>query len=153
MNASDLEYILGRLDRAHVVSLAAQAREAWDSGERAWELAYMPGDGTHYGLFFTVLRSTVPVFGAPGGGSGDIRPYTITGCKFDDSFVILNWIQRERMIIFGRHDFVHPSWVEKLDGGEASSLAVAVLLNEITQVDPDWQESLIANTREDEAVA
>lgn len=146
MNASDARYVLERLDADHVRGVAEQAKSAWEAGIEAFEVGYMPGDGTHYGLLFTILRPGVPVLSAPGGGSMGSRACTATGSRFDGTVAVVTYLQRGRSFVLGNRDFAHPSWLQAqigADFSEASTLALAVLLNEITGASPGWESRYV----------
>lgn len=145
MNADDIQYVFDHLDYDHVCGVAHEAREAWGM-VRAFEIVYQPGDMTNYGLLFTILDGGVPILSAPGGGTMDgMMAYTNTGCRFDGTFAAVSSIQRGTSAIVGNRDFVEPAWVEKKFGyGPASSLALAVLFNEITGQDPGWKAEYVA---------
>lgn len=149
MRSTDLEYVFNRLDKDHISGCAEQAREQWDAGTTVFEVCYQPGDFTHYSLVFSVLRGT-PVLGAPGGGTAGHEPSTGTGCwPYDGSSALVTYSQKGRSGFIGRRDFLHPSWVlEYLTDNEASSLALAMLLNEITGHGSTWQATMVENTRE-----
>jgi hypothetical protein len=143
-----VEDVLDGLDDEHVKGCAELARREWDGGSAVWEVCYQPGDGTHYALLFTVLKPGVRVVGAPGGGAGDFPAHTgIGGGRFDGTLAVVTWLQRGQSAVLGRLDFVTPGWVaSRYDSGPASAIALAVLLNEITQRGAGWRDRMIAQT-------
>lgn len=160
--ASDLEYVLGKLDREHVAELVVKARVTWDlTSAEAFELTYMPGDGTHYALVFTIVRDSFEVYTAEGGGTGAgqgiparLHSGLGIGTAFDGSYAILYYAQRGRAAVIGRHDYTSIDWIqETYDCSWGSAVALAVLLNEITGGGPGWQERMVENYREAEAAA
>ena len=149
LRAEDLGYVFERLDRDHIRTLAGVARERWDDGHPPFELCYMPGDGTHYGLL--IVPVLWAVHGAAGGGNsrGLLAPHSASGIHpRDGAYALVYYIQRQQGMFIGRHEFLHPSRVEELGAGSASTLALAVLLNSITEALPGWEEQMVANARE-----
>lgn len=155
MTAADLKYVFDRLDMNHVHGCAAQAREAWQEGEAAFEVNYQPGDGTHYGLLFVPLDNRLHVLGAPGGGTGGFPPTQAWGGVLRNAApdrMFVYWIQRNRGVQINEGSFIHPSWLESAleDQAPASVLALAVLLNLVIGNDNEWIAKIIDNAPEDE---
>lgn len=153
MNKDEIRYVYDRLDQEHVRGLARQASAAWDGGAAAFELAYMPGDMTHYGVVFTILGA-VPILGASGGGSDDrFPPQTgLNGVPFNRSYALVTYAQRGTSMIVHREEVVFPDAVYAgLTPNAASALALTVLLNAITRGDDvSWYEAMLDNAPEAE---
>lgn len=115
----------------------------WERGTPAFELAYMPGDGTHYGLLFTV--GSWRVLGAGGGGTRGDRATTAAGFRLDGHYASVTYLQKGHAFAFGRRDFVHPSTLAGSlpDTTPGSILALCVLLNEITGAAPGWESRMV----------
>lgn len=154
MTADDIRFVLDRLDKDHVRDLADAARSHWDASTAGFELCYQPGDGTHYALVFTIADDDrQPLIGAPGGGTVGMPPSSGLPFPRDRSYTIVYYVQRNRGMLLGRHEFVHPGLLD-LDVGPASTLALAVLLNAITVPgDERWKNSLIEAAEAAEARA
>ena len=120
------EYVLDRLDRDHILALAAQAKSALFDYDKAVELCYQPGDATWYSI---IIAPVAGVFGAPGGGSGDDYVRSYIGATKTATYVIV-YAQRGQAVWCTRDDSME--WIaSKFDVTEASQLAIAELLHEV----------------------
>lgn len=152
LNAAELEYIFGRLDMEHARVCARQAWLAWEKGERAFEVCFQPGDGTHYALLFVALGPRIPLYGGPGGGTGGHAPSRVWGIEEEGTRLLVYWVQRSSGMGIDRGEYVSPDYVlSNFDTAPASALALAVLFNLITREDEEWIGRLLSNVREIEA--
>jgi hypothetical protein len=125
LNEADRAYVLDRLDRAHVETVAANVRSfIFADPPQAVEACYQPGDGTWYSLVFAPLALT----GAEGGGTGGQPPVAYNGRG-----VLVAYQQKQAMAVVHPHDLPDLEWlvVERFDVTPASQLAIAELLKEV----------------------
>lgn len=149
LDRSEVLEIADRLDHDYIERLSRKIIDRWHSGVPSFEVAYMPGDGTHYGLFFALLSVEIPLFSAEGGGTMGWMPTSAFGVRRDGTYVLLTYIQRNASFLFHCDEFVAPEHVESETGTTpASALAIAVLLNEITEASPGWVQRAIDTLRE-----
>jgi len=123
MTEEDHAYVVGRLDRDHIETVAAQAREKLQRGQTV-ECCYQPGDATWYSLILTRVDHVV---GAEGGGSGDYSTQSFIG---GESTYVLVYSQREQATYFSGHE--DWEWVaSKVCDNRAGIVAIGQLLEEV----------------------
>ena len=126
------KYVLDRLDREHIATIAERARVRLARGE-AVELSYMPGDATWYSLVITPVHRTI---GAPGGGHVKGSPVTT---DYDQSYigvygpltayVIFHAQTKSGVFCSAEEDW---EWItQEFNTTEASQLAIAELLKAV----------------------
>jgi hypothetical protein len=115
------EYVVNRLDRDHVVQVAAGVLRELGNG-RAVEACYQPGDGTSYALMFVPMGAVV---GGNGGGTAGYAPS--------------RWFNGGTLIVYGQRGSAFDAYsgcdaeyvASELTDNPASALAIAVLLREV----------------------
>lgn len=116
-------YVIGRLDRQHILDVAEQARVKLQRGQTV-ELCYQPGDATWYSL---ILGRVDNVLGAEGGGTAGMGPTSFIG---GEGTYVLVYAQREAATYFSGDE--NWEWVaSKVTDNRASTVAIAQLLGEI----------------------
>lgn len=123
LTTEEREYVLGRLDRAHIDELASEITDVLVTGS-AVEACYMPGDGTWYALLFAPLDWLV---GAAGGGTKGYPPS--------------RWWRGQVFVAYGQRgtftDFLpvdDPEYVaSRLTDNHASCLAIAELIRAVQE--------------------
>ena len=124
------EYVLNRLDREHIASLADQAQSCLRELGRAVELCYMPGDATWYSITIAPMWHVV---GAEGGGHAaghDGWDASYVGIHGDQNIFLIAHAQTEHVVFCS--DQEDWEWIaQKFPTTEASQLAIAELLKAV----------------------
>ena len=126
LTTAEKNYVLSRLDRAHIAEIAEQVR-ARLGFHTVVEACYQPGDGTWYSLLFVPLDALV---GGKGGDSNDKPPHSY----FSDSYF------SDGLVVYGQHGTTvefftilsDPDYAaDQLTDNSASALAIAELLRAV----------------------
>lgn len=129
------QYVLGRLDREHITTLAERGKAVLATGQ-AVELCYQPGDATWYSL---IIAPVSQLRGAGGGGTSGFMPTSYIGVHNEDAYVIV-YAQREEAHWCCPEDDME--WLaSKFDVSEASQLAIAELLKAVFDSRPLRKET------------
>lgn len=123
LTVDERQYVLARLDREHLESVARQVRDELRDGYPV-EACYMPGDGTWYSLVFVPLDVVV---GAPGGGTRGQEPHSY----FPGARLLVVYSQRGTLVdLWDSRDLDEAA--STLADSPASAVAIAELLKAVT---------------------
>lgn len=133
------QWVRGRIDQDYVVTVAGEVRSSLLKRGGSVELSFTPGDMTVYGLVFTRLDDQIRRVGSSHAHVGiEARPsQQYAGGKGWVQVALVNWGRvHVYPLLADEGCFVHPTSIyEHLCDNEASSIALAELLNRIAATD------------------